>query len=257
MKTALCTIAFKDLSIEAVLDLASAAGFDGVEPWGRPPHIPHPYDSERMRRIAESVQARGLVVSQYGSYANPLSDAFTQEMEDALRAAADLETDTIRVWAGRTGSEDAADEDWASAIVGFQVFADRASEKGVRLVLEMHNGYLSDSADGSLRLVAGVDRENFRLNYQPNYAHDADRAMAEAEKAAPYVSAVHAQNYLNPGSNERSLVSGGFVDYPAVLGLLKRAGFDGFLEVEFVRNEAPDEALKSDAEYLRSLCAIE
>ena len=257
MKTALCTIAFKELSIEAVLDLASEAGFDGVEPWGRPPHIPHPYDAERMAKIAESVRVRGLVVSQYGSYANPLSSEFAQEMEDALRAAADLETDTIRVWAGRTGSEDASDEDWVSAIDGFQVFADRAAEASVRLVLEMHNGYLSDSAEGSLRLVAGVDRENFRLNYQPNYAHEADRVMAEAERAAPYVAAVHAQNYLNPGSNERSLVSGGFVDYPTVLGLLSRAGFDGFLEVEFVRKEAPNEALKADADYLRSLCRSE
>ena len=49
-------------------------------------------------------------------------------------------------------------------------------------------------------------------------------------------------------------MSGGFVDYPAVVGILKAAGFDGFLEVEFVREEAPEEALLADAAFLRSLC---
>ncbi len=254
MKTALCSIAFKDRGIESVLDMAHRAGFDGVEPWGRPPHMPHPYDQDWVCRLWEGVASRGLVVSQYGSYANPLSEDFEESVRDALRAAADLHTDTIRVWAGKTGSADASEADWQAAVDGLCTFADRAAGRGVRLVLEMHNGYLSDCAEGSVRLVEGVDRANFRLNYQPNYAHDADRVISEARKAAPYVAAAHAQNYLAAGSNKRSLVSGGFVDYPAVVGILKAAGFDGFLEVEFVREEAPEEALLADAAFLRSLC---
>jgi sugar phosphate isomerase/epimerase len=255
MKTALCTIAFKQKPIEAVLEMAGCAGFDGVEPWGRPPHVPHPYDGDPMRRIAEAVRSRGLTVSQYGSYANPLSDDFKQAMADALRAASDLRTDMIRVWAGRCGSKAAPEADWKAAIEGLRLFSDRAADQGVRLVLEMHNGYLSDCAAGSLRLVEEVDRANFRLNYQPNFTHDAARVLAEAAKAAPFVLAVHAQNYMNPGSNTRALVSEGFVDYPAVVRLLKDTGFDGYLEVEFVREEAPEQALHADAAALRSLCA--
>lgn len=47
-----------------------------------------------------------------------------------------------------------------------------------------------------------------------------------------------------------------FRDRPieAVLDLAARAGFDGYLEVEFVREEDPEGALEADARFLRSLC---
>ena len=255
MQTALCTIAFRDRPVEAVLDLARDAGFDGVEPWGKPPHIREPYDPDQVARLAEAVRTRGMVVSQHGSYANPLSDDFEREIAESLQAAQTLGTDKIRVWAGRSGSAEAPDSEWEVATSGFRRYADRASEQGVTLVLEMHNGYLSDSAEGSLRLIREVDRPNFRLNYQPNYTHEADRVLEESRKVASHVSAVHAQNYQAPGSNKRSLVAEGFVDYGAVVKTLRDAGFDGFLEVEFVREQDPELSLKADAAYLRSLCA--
>ena len=185
MKTALCTIAFKDRSFEGVLDLAVAAGFDGVEPWGKPDHMPEAYDAEFNRRMARAIRDRGLEVSQYGSYINPVSDGFEREMSEGLDIASDLGADTIRVWAGSCGSAEAANEDWQSTISGFRRFADRAGDQGARLVLEMHLGYLSDTAWGSLRLVEGVDRPNFLLNFQPMYSESADRVMAVARRVAP------------------------------------------------------------------------
>ena len=46
------------------------------------------------------------------------------------------------------------------------------------LVVEMHNGRLSDTAEGCLRLIDGVDRSNFRMNFQPMY-HDTPEEMME------------------------------------------------------------------------------
>lgn len=254
MKTGLCTIAFRDRPLEAVLDLAARAGFDGVEPWGKPDHTPATYDRDYNLRVAEAVRGRGLEVSQFGSYANPTSDRFEREMEDALRTARDLGTDKIRVWAGRTGSAEADEAQWGTVISGHRTFSDRAADLGIALVVEVHRGYLTDTAEGNLRLVEGVNRPNFRLNFQPMSSHSAERVLGEARKMAPYVTTVHAQNYLQAGQNRRALISEGAVDYVAVVAELRKAGFDGYLEVEFVREEDPEKALEADARFLRVLC---
>ena len=254
MKTGLCTIAFKELALKTVLDLASRCGFDGVEPWGRPDHTPPAYDQAHNLRVAEAVRARGLEVSQFGSYANPTSDEFQTEMGDALKIARDLGTDRIRVWAGRTGSADADAAQWETVISSFRRSCDQALSLGIALVVEMHENRLTDTAEGSLRLVEGVGRPNFLLNFQPMSSHGPDRVLEEVRKVAPLVSAVHAQNRLREGG--RGLISEGIVDYAAVVSELRKAGFDGYIEVEFVREECPEEALAADARFLRSLCRM-
>ena len=254
MKTALCTIAFQDRKFEDVLNLAVRAGFDGVEPWGKPDHMPGSYNAAENRRMARAIRERGLDVSQYGSYINPVSPGFEREMAEGLDTASDLGTDKIRVWAGSCGSSEATDEDWQKVISGFRRFADCAGDRGVSLVLEMHLGYLCDTVRGSLRLVEGVDRPNFLLNFQPMYTDSASRVVEVARQVASRVATVHAQNYTTPGRNARSLISAGYVDYRAVVRELAAAGFDGYLEVEFVKEDDPDAALMADAAFLRGLC---
>ena len=44
MKLGLCTIAFQEKPLEEVIDIAADHGFDGIELWGKPPHLPEDYD---------------------------------------------------------------------------------------------------------------------------------------------------------------------------------------------------------------------
>ncbi len=254
MKTGLCTIAFRDLPFEEVLDLAVSAGFDGVEPWGKPDHTPEPFDADFVKRMAGSIQSRGLEVAQYGSYANPTDDAFDQQMSESITAAKLYQTDKIRAWVGSCGSAEATDDQFALAISGFTTFCDRAADENIEIVVEMHNNRLSDTAEGCMRLIEGVERGNFRMNFQPMFSDTPEQTLDAAQKIAPFVSTVHAQNYVQVGKNTRSLVSEGLVDYSTVIGILRAVGFDGYLEVEFVKEDAPQSALKADAAYLRKLC---
>lgn len=254
MKTGLCTIAFRDRPFEAVLDLAVAAGFDGVEPWGKPDHTPEPFDADVIRKYSDAVKERGLEVAQYGSYANPTDELFDQQMADAIAISEIYETDKIRVWVGSCGSADADDAQWAKAIEGFATFCDCAAEKGMSLVVEMHNGRLSDTVDGCVRLIEGVGRDNFRMNYQPMYTETPDQILDAAQQISPFVTTVHAQNYVETGKNVRSLISEGLVEYRTVIGIFRAFGFDGYLEVEFVKEDDPESALKADAAFLRELC---
>jgi 3-dehydroshikimate dehydratase len=254
VKTGLCTIAFRDLPFDEVLDLAVSAGFDGVEPWGRPDHTPDPFDEDVIKRSADAVLSRGLEVSQFGSYANPTSDGFALQVEEALAISKIYQTNAIRVWVGDCGSAEAKDAQWEVAISGFVSFCDQAADAGMALVVEMHNGRLSDTVDGCLRLIEGVNRENFRMNFQPMFSNTSETTLDEAQRISPFVSTVHAQNYVSIGKNTRSLISDGLVDFNTVVGMFRAVGFDGYLEVEFVKEEDPVAALKADAAYLRELC---
>jgi len=254
VKTGLCTIAFRDRPFEDVLDLAVSAGFDGVEPWGKPNHTPEPFDADAIKRNADAVVSRGLEVSQFGSYANPTDGGFEQQMTDAIATSKIYGTDKIRVWAGSCGSADAEDEQWTQAIDGFTKFCDRAEDAGMALAVEMHGDRLSDTVDGCLRMLDGVGRDNFLMNFQPMYTDQADTILDAAQRIAPFVTTVHAQNYVVAGKNTRSLVSDGLVDFNTVIGILRAVGFDGYLEVEFVKEDDPEAALKADAAYLRKLC---
>ena len=55
MKIGLCTIAFSELPLEEVLDIAAESRFDGVEIWGKAPHIPNEYDPEYVKAISRSL----------------------------------------------------------------------------------------------------------------------------------------------------------------------------------------------------------
>ena len=254
MKTGLCTIAFKDRPFEAVLDLAVEAGIDGVEPWGKPNHIPSSCSGELLAERNEAILSRGLVVSQFGTHANPSSPLFETEMEEALTAARAFGTNQVRVWAGRCGSAEADDAAWRQAIEGLCVFSERAEDEDLTLSVEMHGGRLTDTVDGCMRLIEGVANDALRMNYQPLSNETAEEAIGNAHRIAPYVAAVHAQNFVETGESRRSLIREGIIDYAAILQIFRQSGFDGFVEVEFVREEDPIGSLRADAAYLRTLC---
>ena len=72
MKVGLCTIAFRERSLEDVISIASDYGFDGVEIWGKPPHMPEEYDVKYIEKVRNLVSSKGLEVTAFGSYVHPL-----------------------------------------------------------------------------------------------------------------------------------------------------------------------------------------
>ena len=107
-----------------------------------------------------------------------------------------------------------------------------------------------------MRFLAVTDRFVESLQQVSLFAIEVDRSFNQdaAQQIAPFVTTVHAQNYVVVGKNTRSLVSDGLVDFNTVIGIFRAVGFDGYLEVEFVKEDDPGAALKADAAYLRKLC---
>lgn len=264
LKILLCTIAFRDKLLDYSLDVARKVGFDGVEIWGREPHVAEKFDENRMRATRKLLDSRGVIPYVLGSYLRfgRTRNELDVQLGDTLHVARWLKTPLIRVWASDVGSAQASAQTWKQTVAEAQDACDRAAKLNMTLAVEMHVGTLADTADASVRLVEAVDRPNFGLNFQIASVRDGDSAERRLSKVLPYVVHVHAQNYAeipaHPADPLRRVpLSSGVASYPTLIRTLREAGYSGHVAVEFAYAEGPDKvnALAEDLHFLRTLCS--
>ena len=261
MKPGIATIALRNYDIFTALDMASDAGFAGVEIWGKPPHTPEGVDEEHERRVRDRARMNGLEIPIFGSYANPSWPEFEAKSAESIRLARLLGAKIIRIWAGSKEPHEADDILWRQVADALHEFGLRAEDEGLTLAMEMHAATLCLTPEGALRLIEMANAPNLKLNYQvgdfgsPDVEHD-------LQLVGDQVVMVHAQNFrrscCEPGKMERSLVEEGTVDYDEALTILAQHGFAGYVEVEFLKGEnvsegALVESLRRDASYLKGL----
>ena len=263
MKPGIATIALRRYDIFTALDLAADAGFAGVEIWGKPPHTPEELDQDHMRRVRDRARENGLDIPVFGSYANPSWPEYEQRSADAIKLALLLGAKIVRVWAGNKEPKDADEELWQHAAGSFHEFALRAEYEGLTLAMETHADTLCFMPEGCLKLIEMANAPNLKLNYQPRDFANPD-IERDVRMLGDHVVMVHAQNFrpscVEQGKLDRCLIEEGAVDYDKALSLLAKHGFDGRVEVEFLKGENVTEAamldsLRRDAAYLKELTA--
>lgn len=258
-------MAFREKLLDYALDVASEVGVDGVEIWGREPHISEKFDENRVRTARKMVESRGLAIPVFSSY---LSFGITRprideniELAATLHTARCLNAPIVRVWASDLSSTKASATVWSRTIREIQEACDQAAKLGIVLAAEMHNGSLADTGRSARRLVETVERDNFRLNFRIS-AHigPAEPPEERLELVLPYVVHVHAQNYarLVEGDHDtlqRAPVSSGIINYEGLIGRLIECGYDGYVALEYAHTEGDGkkQALFDDLNYLQSL----
>ena len=234
MQLGLCTISNMELPVERVLQVAADVGYEGVEIWGKD-HLGDG-DADACASIRQTAGELGLDVAVYGSYLTVGTDGFADAYERELTIADRLGADLIRVWPGDSEYGDHRD-----------------------LHIEAHSFPTRRSSDlntteGARRLVDAVDHPDCGLNWQPLFVLSERELLAETETLAPRSNNVHLQAPAERDGDERTLLSNAYVDVGAVLERFERAGYDGYVEVEFVSQDRPyEDAVRRDHEYLRSL----
>ena len=265
-KVALCTIAFREKLLDYTLSVASELGVDGVEIWGREPHISEKFDENRVRTAQRMVQRRGLRIPVFGSYlsfglTHPRIDD-TIELEATLHTARCLNAPIVRIWASDVSSSQASAAVWTRTVREIREACDQAAKLGITLSAEMHDNTLADTGRGARQLVEAVGRGNFGLNFQISAYSDRGEAVDERlATVLPFVVHVHARNYLrlllDGGGDvlERAPLGCGVIDYEGLVGQLLASGYDGYLAVEFAyaEGEGKREALLHDVTYLQAL----
>jgi sugar phosphate isomerase/epimerase len=262
-KTGLCTIAFRELPFQDVLTLAREVGFDGVEPWGKPDHLPLTLSNEEVSQARRAAQDLGLAISHFGCYVR-IGDDLEREVVSQQQKEADmarsveitklLGTDICRIWAGNKDSELMNEADWDKIVRDGKTFCALAEDAGVTLAIEMHGRSVTNKAAASVELIERVGSPALKLNYQ--ILNSSEDPYERARIAGPHVVMVHAQNQPREGGGQGS-ICGGVVDFQKVWDILHgEFGFDGYMEVEFVGGETPAEkraALVADCECLHEI----
>lgn len=257
-KVGLCTIAFSEKPLEEVLNLANEVGFDGVEIWGKEPHMGEVFDEERVQKVKKMVDERNLSVSMFGSYLYLGVEGEISKTDSILKIAEGLGTSIVRVWASNKGSPEATEVDWKNCLRDLEKACRKAEKMGITLAIEMHTKTLADRGETTRRLIEKVSLPNLKVNFQ--YGLE-DNLWERLDAVIPWVVNVHAQNFKKVSTNgsvkrEISLISEGVIDYSLLFLRLKKAGFDGYFEVEFVAGNSYKEkilSLKKDYKFLRSL----
>jgi len=258
MKIGLCTIAFSELPLKEVLDIASDYNFDGVEIWGKEPHMPEKFDENYVKEVKNMAVERGLEIAAFGSYLNPFMEDFQRRSESALKITYGLGANIIRIWSG--GGSSIATSTEERRMIGFRLvgICQWSRFRDITVATEMHSDNYTDSSDTIIELISNVALPNLRTYYQPLFGRNTEDYYECLQKVGPYVVNVHAQNAkLEDGKYQPCGIADGEVDYARIVEILQSFDYDGYLEIEFVHGENKLEALQKDRDYLASLIGID
>lgn len=153
---------------------------------------------------------------------------------------------------------------------GCRRITEYAATKGVRTAVENH-GYFAQDSDRVERLVLAVGNKNFGLQVDMgNFLCADENPVLAVSRCAPYAVNAHAKDFLLKSGQEdqpegffqtrggnylRGTVIGhGVVPVKQCVAILKRAGYDGYLTLEFEGTERLDFALPAGSRLLRKLC---
>ncbi len=165
----LCSISFRGLSTDAVIEATVGAGLAGIE-WGSDVHVPAG-DTTTAAAVAARCTDVGLACPSYGTYVGVAADG--PPVESICETAIALGARNLRVWSPFGVTTGSGDPEKRQVIDDLRSTADVAAIHGLRVGVEFHGQTLTENADGATRLVEAVGRENFYTYWQPVYWDEA------------------------------------------------------------------------------------
>ena len=252
------------LPIEDCIDLAAEAGFDGVE-------ILHVQmtreDNDYLQMLKQRAFVNGLDLCGFSTHQGFVSpdkeyrDRNIQHTLKCIELAYRLGIPTIRVNTGRWGTIKSFDDLMAAKGIeprlegytdeeGFKWVIDsleqclgKAEECGVTLGLENHWG-LGRTAEGVLHIVNAIDSP--WLQVTADTGNFFERQYEQFEMMAPKTVYVQAKTYYGGGTWYTL-----DIDYSRVAKILKSAGYNGYISLEFEGQEAHETAIPKSLNLLR------
>lgn len=271
MKTAVTSYSFtqyikKGLTDQvSLISKAKQLGFDAVEFTDLTPPD-GVSETEYAKRIREECERVGIPVSNYTVGADFYGKGGKEEAE---RIKKKIDTAVIL---GASGLRHDASWTTPASPYGYRYVTDMiapairevsdyAAEKGIRTMVENH-GYFIQDADRVEYLINAVGHPNFGwLCDMGNFLCADECPEKSCGKAAPYAFYVHAKDFIvkrgdgqDPGEGffksrganylRGTIVGHGSVPVKQCLAVLKRAGYDGYVSIEFEGMEDCETALR-------------
>lgn len=191
----LCSVTFRSLSPQAVIDLAAANGIRSIE-WGGDIHVP-PGDLGNARDVGERTAKAGLTVSSYGSYIFA-PDFALDDVIAVLETAKALGAGHIRIWPGsrKRPSADYSPGERRAATEALATIARRAHDYGITIGLEYHPNSLTDTLPSALQLTQDLPVPNLFFYWQPAPGLPLNDALVEISALGSRICHLHVFAWL-------------------------------------------------------------
>ena len=237
---------------------AAAAGFRGIEYL-----FPYAYDAKVLK---ERLRAHGLVQVLHNLPAGNWAagergiachadrvDEFKAGVDLAIAYAGALECERVNCLAGilPPGADAAAARE--TLIRNLQYAAPRFTAAGIRLLIEPINtrdipGFFLSGTKQAIEIIEAVGSDNLWLQYDIYHMQIMEGDVAEAiPRLLPRIA--HLQLADVPGRHEPGT---GSIDFGALLPLIDRAGYSGWIGCEYVPAAGTAAGLGWAAPYLRA-----
>lgn len=238
------------MTLDDVIEFAAKQNLDGVELTSY--YFPTDLDAKYLLHLKEMTFRLGLDISGTAignDFCLPPGDARKENLALTRRwidNAAAIGAPVIRIFAGHTPKDDTDDAAIARCIEGINESLDYAAEKGVVLALENHGGITSTS-DQLLKIVHGVKESPwFGVNFDSGNFYTV-APYADLERIAPY--AVNAQIKVSVSPDKKKEPA----DYARIVSILRKAGYRGYLVLEYEEDDDPLTTIPGILKKLREL----
>ncbi len=251
----LCSISFRDKSVDEIISLAVEAGLEAVE-WGGDVHVPHG-EVELAREVRKKTLEAGLKINSYGSYYNTGGEG-NPPFEDVAATARALGAETIRIWAGPCDREKADEALVRKVLEDISRCADRAEAEGMTLSYEYHMNTFTNTDANAQLLGKEIDRESVRFYWQPPHHNSDGENLKGISALIDRVTNVHVFHWLlkQDGSIDRRMLEEGRNRWISFLRpFLGRKG-DTYAFLEFCRHDDRENFLKDAAVFREILSSL-
>lgn len=252
--------------IEKVIEQAAALGLDGIDVLHRQMESEEPAYLQKLKRQAFTSGIALTCLSIHQGFVHPDKEELKKHIQHTIHCmqlAADMGIPCMRLNTGRWGTIKSFDEFMKNrgqepALAGyteedaFKWCIDSIAEcmpvaekLGVLLALENHWG-LGSTPEGMIRIMKAINSPWLQLLMDTgNFLED---PYDKLEMIAPYTCFVQAKTYYG-GGEWYSLD----LDYPRIIGILRKVHYKGYLSIEFEGKEAADSGVDKSVRLLREI----
>jgi sugar phosphate isomerase/epimerase len=258
------------MDVFGVIKAAKEIGFDGIEFSNLPGSDKEKDIPAFAVRIKDACAEAGLPIVSYTIGANFLTPAEGDWKDEVERLKGEVDIAAILGVKKMRHDATAGPEDKNSLTAFIELLpmlsgacravTEYAADKGIKTSVENHGYFLQDS-DRCAALMEAVNHPNFgALVDIGNFLCGDDDPLRAVGRMAPYAVHVHAKDFhvkpatADPGDGwfksragrylRGSIIGHGCVDVKGCLALIKAAGYDDFVDIEFEGMEDNRQALE-------------
>jgi sugar phosphate isomerase/epimerase len=269
-------------SIDSAVKKIAEFGVAGVEFAGFEPDRADPTPLRTAGRLRKVAEKAGLAVAGYCVGAELLVPQDTQRhaitrLMEHVDVARELGVRSMRhditrgfgQWSAGVNVPKTFDGALRAVVPAIREVADYGATRGVKTSLENH-GFFMQAAERVEKLIKTVKHPNFGLTLDMgNFLCVNDDPVKAVKRLAKYAVMVHAKDFhvrdkrTMPATGwfatptrialRGAIVGHGVIDVPAQIAHLKKAGYNGWVSLEFEGMEEPITAIRLGLDYLRKL----